>query len=299
MNNNQDNEARVEEDRGLAALVTIARFHNLAADAAQLKHAAATGRARFSAKDLVLSARSLGLKARIVALRVERLGSTPLPALVLDREGNHFILAKSDGKTALILEPGAPAPVIRPLEEITARSTGEMLLFASRASLAGELARFDFSWFIPAIVRYRRLLLETLGVSLVLQLFGLVSPLMFQVVMDKVLVNRTYSTLNVVCLTLLVASVFEVLLTGLRNYVFAHTTNRIDVELGARLFRHLVALPLGYFDARRVGDTVARVRELENIRNFLTGQALTAVIDIAFSFVFIGVMCLYSVWLTL
>ncbi|BCQ25907.1 hypothetical protein NK8_40910 [Caballeronia sp. NK8] len=129
-----------------------------------------------------------------------------------------------------------------------------MILFASRASLAGELARFDFSWFIPAIVRYRKLLLEVLGVSLALQVFGLVTPLMFQVVMDKVLVNRTFSTLNVVCMALFICAIFEVLLTGLRNYVFAHTTNRIDVELGARLFRHLVALPLGYFGARRVGD---------------------------------------------
>ncbi|HKT98825.1 MAG TPA: type I secretion system permease/ATPase [Paraburkholderia sp.] len=286
-------------DSGLSALVTIARFHNIAADPARLKHAAAVTTKQFSEKDLVLAARSLGLKARIVALDRARLEATPLPALVLDREGHHFILAKTDGKTALVLEPDGVAPVIKPLGEIVARSTGRMVLFASRASLAGDLARFDFSWFIPAIVRYRHLLLETLGVSLVLQLFGLVSPLMFQVVMDKVLVNRTYSTLNVVCMTLLVASVFEVLLAGLRNYVFAHTTNRIDVELGARLFRHLVALPLGYFGARRVGDTVARVRELENIRNFLTGQALTAIIDIAFSFVFIGVMCIYSGWLTL
>lgn len=299
MTENQDNEIKEVIDAGLAALVTIARFHNIAADTAQLRHAAAAGTGRFSGKDLVRSARSLGLKAGIVPLRLEKLTTTPLPALVLDRDGHHFILAKTDGKTALIAEPGGAAPTITPLEEVAARSTGEMLLFASRASLAGELARFDFSWFIPAIVRYRKLLLEVLGVSLVLQLFGLVSPLMFQVVMDKVLVNRTYSTLNVVCITLLVASVFEVLLTGLRNYVFAHTTNRIDVELGARLFRHLVALPLGYFGARRVGDTVARVRELENIRNFLTGQALTVVIDLTFSFVFIGVMCVYSMWLTL
>jgi subfamily B ATP-binding cassette protein HlyB/CyaB len=122
---------------------------------------------------------------------------------------------------------------------------------------------------------------------------------MFQVVMDKVLVNRAWSTLNVVCVVLFISSVFEVMLTGLRNYVLAHTTNRIDVELGARLFRHLVALPLAYFGARRVGDTVARVRELENIRNFLTGQVLTAVIDLTFSVVFIAVMCFYSVWLTL
>ncbi|MBN3751654.1 type I secretion system permease/ATPase [Paraburkholderia sp. Tr-20389] len=299
MNPSIDSAIGEKNDPGLWSLVTIARFHNIAADAAQLKHAAALATTQFSGKDLVLAAKSIGLKARIVTLRAHALPTAPLPALVLDRDGQHFILAKSDGKTALLLERGAAAPTVRPVEEILARSTGEIILFASRASLAGELARFDFSWFIPAIVRYRKLLLEVLGVSLVLQLFGLVSPLMFQVVMDKVLVNRTYSTLNVVCTTLLIASVFEVLLTGLRNYVFSHTTNRIDVELGARLFRHLVALPLGYFGARRVGDTVARVRELENIRNFLTGQALTAIIDIAFSFVFIGVMCLYSGWLTL
>jgi subfamily B ATP-binding cassette protein HlyB/CyaB len=279
--------------------VTLARFHGIAVDAAQLKHAAATGAERFTGKDLVLSARGIGLKARIVPLKAERLANAPLPALVLDREGKHFVLAKSDGKTALIMELGMAAPVVRPLEEIIERGNGSMLLFASRASLGGALAKFDFSWFIPAIIRYRRILLEVLGVSLVLQLFGLVSPLMFQVVMDKVLVNRTYSTLNVVCITLLVSSVFEVLLTGLRNYVFSHTTNRIDVELGSRLFRHLVALPLAYFGARRVGDTVARVRELENIRNFLTGQALTAFIDLTFSFIFIAVMCVYSVWLTL
>jgi subfamily B ATP-binding cassette protein HlyB/CyaB len=132
-----------------------------------------------------------------------------------------------------------------------------------------------------------------------LQIFGLVSPLMFQVVMDKVLVNRTYNTLAVVGIALFISSIFEVLLTGLRNFIFSHTTNRIDVELGARLFRHLIALPLPYFGARRVGDTVARVRELENIRNFMTGQALTAFIDLVFSVVFIGVMCVYSVWLTL
>lgn len=291
-------EAPLTPDAGLAALVDIARFHGIAADAAQLRHDAAIAGA-FDATDLVLVARRLGMKARIVALRAASISRTPLPALVLDREGRHFILAKTDGKTALVMEPGAVAPTVCLLEEILARSSGTMILFASRASIAGELARFDFSWFIPAIIRYRRLLLEVLGVSLVLQLFGLVSPLMFQVVMDKVLVNRTYSTLNVVCITLLASSVFEVALTGLRNYVFTHTTNRIDVELGARLFRHLVALPLAYFGARRVGDTVARVRELENIRNFLTGQALTAIIDLAFSFVFLAVMCVYSVWLTL
>lgn len=286
-------------DPGLAALVLIAQFHGLAVDPQQLRHAAGVSSGPFSAQELERAARSLGLKTRRVRVTAGRLSRTPLPALVLDREGRHCIFADCDGGRALIVEAGASSPTVTESDSIMARSDGHLLLFASRASLAGEFAHFDFSWFIPAIVKYRRLLLEVLSVSLLLQIFGLVSPLMFQVVMDKVLVNRTYSTLNVVCITLLICSTFEVLLTGLRTYVFSHTTNRIDVELGARLFRHLFALPLNYFAARRVGDTVARVRELENIRNFLTGQALTAVLDIVFSFVFIGVMCIYSVWLTL
>jgi len=286
-------------DPGLGALVLIARVHGIAADAAQLHHAAALKNDRFEEGDLIRAGRSLGLKVRAVTVTEDRLPNLPMPALLLDNNGEHCVLAGCDRSRALILECGATAPTVSTPAEAVSRSSGRILLFASRASLSGDLARFDFSWFIPAVVKYRRLLLEVLAVSLILQAFGLVSPLMFQVVMDKVLVNRAYSTLNIVSLALLASAIFEVLLTGLRNYVFAHTTNRIDVELGAKLFRHLVTLPLAYFEARRVGDTVARVRELENIRNFLTGQALTAAIDLVFSIVFLGVMCLYSVWLTL
>ncbi|HEY3597456.1 MAG TPA: type I secretion system permease/ATPase [Paraburkholderia sp.] len=291
--------SNAQSDPGLAALVIIAGFHGLAAEAEQLRHAVGGKSTRFDDRDLVLSARSLGLKTRKVHVSADRLAKTPLPALALDKDGQHFILAGCDGERALVLEPGASAPTVSQPQTVFARCAGQMLVFASRASLAGDMARFDFSWFIPAVVKYRRLLIEVLIVSAVLQVFGLVSPLMFQVVMDKVLVNRAFNTLNVVCIALFISSVFEVLLTGLRNYVFSHTANRIDVELGARLFRHLLALPLAYFAVRRVGDTVARVRELENIRNFLTGQALTAVIDLFFSVVFLAVMCIYSVPLTL
>ncbi|HTV33644.1 MAG TPA: type I secretion system permease/ATPase, partial [Methylocella sp.] len=134
--------------------------------------------------------------------------------------------------------------------------------------------------------------------SFFLQLFGLVSPLIFQVVIDKVLVHRSLSTLDILVTGLMTISVFETLLGIIRTYTFSHTTNRIDVELGARLFRHLLALPIGYFQSRRVGDSVARVRELENIRNFLTSSALTLIIDLFFTFVFLIVMFLYSPLLT-
>src|SRR3546814_1185624 len=117
--------------------------------------------------------------------------------------------------------------------------------------------------------------------------------------MDKVLVHHALITLEVIAIGMVSIAVFEVVLSGLRTYVFAHTTSRIDVELGARLFRHILALPLAYFESRRVGDTIARVRELENIRNFLTGQTLTSVLDLLFTFVFLAVMFFYSGWLTL
>jgi subfamily B ATP-binding cassette protein HlyB/CyaB len=142
--------------------------------------------------------------------------------------------------------------------------------------------------------KYRGLLSEVLVASFFLQLFALVSPLFFQVVIDKVLVHRSLSTLDVLMIGLVAIAVFETVLGILRTYLFSHTTNRIDVELGARLFRHLMALPIAYFQARRVGDSVARVRELENIRNFLTSSALTLVIDLFFTFVFLAVMFFYS-----
>src|SRR4029077_17978474 len=159
-----------------------------------------------------------------------------------------------------------------------------LILMARRASLLDLTRRFDITWFLGALHKYRRLLSEVLLASFFLQVFALVSPLFFQVVIDKVLVHRSMSTLDVLVIGLVTISIFETALGVLRTYLFAHTTNRIDVELGARLFRHLMALPIGYFQSRRVGDSVARVRELENIRQFLTGSALTLVVDLAFTF---------------
>src|SRR5215475_2829105 len=167
-----------------------------------------------------------------------------------------------------------------------------------RAGLSELSRRFDVTWFLGAIKKYRRLLGEVLVASFFLQVFALVSPLFFQVVIDKVLVHRTLGTLDVLILGLVTIAVFETILGILRTHLFAHTTNRIDVELGARLFRHLMALPIAYFQARLVGDSVARVRELENIRNFLTGSALTLTIDLFFTVVFLAVMFIYSPMLT-
>jgi subfamily B ATP-binding cassette protein HlyB/CyaB len=289
-------------DTGLACLVMMARLHGVAADPAQLKHEFSTGEP-LSATDILLAAKRLSLQAKTVKTDISRLSKTPLPAIAIgkDLQGNtqFFILARIEGEQVLIQNPVQGRPETISLIDFQERWSGQLILFTSRSALASEMSKFDFTWFIPAIVKYRKLLGEVLLVSFAIQIFALITPLFFQVVMDKVLVHRGFTTLDVIAVGLGVVVVFEVTLTALRSYVFAHTTSRIDVELGARLFRHLLTLPLSYFQARRVGDSVARVRELENIRSFLTGNAITLILDLLFSVVFIAVMLNYSGWLTL
>ena len=296
--------ASTEPPSGLQALCLLARLHHVAADPAHLAHELGWSPSDpVTTTGLLLTARHLGLKAKLTRTSIDRLGLSPLPALALMNDGGVVVLAQCDGQRVLMQDPGGAIqggrPVIEPVSVFASQWTGQLILVTSRASLAGALAKFDFSWFVPSLVKYRHLLGQVLVVSLFLQLFALVSPLFFQVVMDKVLVHHGVSTLDVIVIGLVVIVLFESVLTTLRTYIFSHTTSRIDVELGARLFRHLMRLPLAYFQARRVGDSVARVRELENIRGFLTGNALTLVLDAVFSVVFIGVMLLYSVPLTL
>ncbi len=290
----------------LLALCFVARVHQVAADPATLRHALGLSPSEPLSIDLfVAAARHIGLKAKVVRTTLARLPHLSLPALVVLRGGQAAenasvaVLARVDGERVLLHDPAKGRPVIEPVDTFARQWTGEVILIASRATLAAELSQFDFSWFIPSLVKHRRLLGEVLLISFMLQLFALVSPLFFQVVMDKVLVHRGLTTLDVLIIGLLVVVIFESVLSYLRTYVFSHTTSRIDVELGSRLFRHLLQLPLSYFQARRAGDSVARVRELENIRSFLTGNALTVVLDVFFCGVFIAVMFFYSATLTL
>ncbi len=285
-------------DTGSACLALLARFLGLPADPEHIRHQRGTSEP-FSAQDIVLAAKSLGLKAKTIESDWTRLPKTPLPAIARHRDGHFFILARLDEEKVLIQDPLEKHPMTLPRDLFEQSWSGELILMTRRSGLLGGSGKFDFSWFIPAIVKYRRLFTEVLAASFFIQLFALITPLFFQVVIDKVLVHRGLTTLDVLAIGLLAVSVFEVVLSGLRTYLFSHTTNRIDVTLGAKLFDHLLRLPLAYFKARRVGDSVARVRELETIRNFITGSGLTVVIDLFFTVVFFVVMYIYSPMLTL
>jgi subfamily B ATP-binding cassette protein HlyB/CyaB len=288
------------QNTGLTCFVLVLRFLGIAADPEQLVHRYGH---EFGEEQILRCAKELKVKARAIDSDWSRLATTTLPVIALHRDGSFFIITKltntdPEGGSVRLHSPIAGKWDTVNREEFEAQWTGKLILMTRRAGL-GELARkFDVTWFLQAMHKYRRLLVEVLVASFFLQLFALVSPLFFQVVIDKVLVHRGLSTLDIILFGLIVVAIFESLLTALRTYVFSHTTNRIDVELGARLFRHLAALPIAYFEARRTGDSVARVRELENIRNFLTSSALTLVIDLFFTFVFLGVMAFYSMELT-
>jgi len=160
-------------------------------------------------------------------------------------------------------------------------------------------AAFGFRWFYNEILHYRNVMAEVLTGSFVVQLFGLVTPLFTQVILDKVIVHRSMTTLDVLAVAFIAVALFEFLLNTTRNYIFIHTANKIDAKLGSKLFRHLFALPFVYFESRKVGNIVARVRELDNIRDFITNKSVSVIVDLCFSLVFVAVIFLYSVKLTL
>ncbi len=293
MTSNENQEIR---DPGLYVLASLLRVHSIGVAPEQIRHR--FGGVPIGVTEMLRCAKDFGLKARERSIRWEGLASMPMPAIAAQRDGGFLLLGKASEDRILVQRPYAPRPEFMTRAQFETVFDGRVVLMTRRAGLVDLSRRFDITWFIGAIYKYRFQLGEVFAASFFLQLFALIAPLFFQVVIDKVLVHHSPSTLDVLVIGLVAVSVFETILGILRTYLFAHTTNRIDVELGARLFGHLLALPISYFKARRVGDSVARVRELENIRNFLTSSALTLVIDLFFTFVFLAVMLLYSPLLT-
>ncbi|MGI9275775.1 MAG: type I secretion system permease/ATPase [Endozoicomonas sp.] len=242
---------------------------------------------------MVRAGKSLKLRAREVVIKPGRLDRAAFPFIAIDDNDEFFLVVAQRENKVLIQKPGVP-PLTEDIDRFWQEWRGRAIYITRRSLLRDKDNQFDLSWFVPSVVKYRHMFRDVLIASFFIQLFALLTPLIFQVVMDKVLVHSAELTLQVLVISLVVISFYEVVLGGLRTYVFSHTTSRVDVELGTELFRHLLRLPVAFFQSRPVGQVVSRVRELENIRNFLTGSALTLVIDLVFSLLFIAVMFLYS-----
>jgi subfamily B ATP-binding cassette protein HlyB/CyaB len=304
----------------LICLATAARVAGLPVDPEGLLRA-------FPSRDtdaipiiLLRAAKKIGLKAKKISTSLERIDKLPQPSLLLCPDGDVFVLLRAeppaesqdnpetDTKAAgsalksgkvMLFHPREKRPFVWTFEQLSEKWDGIAMPLTKRFSFSELSRKFGIGWFLPVILRFKKHLSEVFIGSFFLQTFGLITPLFSQVIIDKVLVHKGISTLDILVLGLVIINVFEMILGVTRTYLFSHTTNRVDVILGSKLFKHLLALPLPYFEARTVGTTIARVRELDTIRSFITGTALTVVLDLIFTVVFIAVMFYYSPKLTL
>jgi len=286
------------KDTGLLSLAAVARLQSGAVETEQIFARFALTERPLTTDELLRAAKQLGFKAKAAHLSIEKIDQSILPAIGSSSEGEHFTLLRKKSANAYLVYLPAAA-------ETREISAAELNILASKSWIVvrgskaeAQSSSFGLSWFLPALKRYKHLFAEVILLSFFLQIFALMTPLFFQLVMDKVLVHRGFTTLEVLAVGFLALAIFDAVMGGLRNYLFAHTANRVDVELGAKLYQHLLRLPQAYFEARQVGQSVARVRELETIRNFITGTALTLIVDLSFTLIFFAVMYLYSPLLT-
>jgi ATP-binding cassette, subfamily B, bacterial HlyB/CyaB len=240
----------------------------------------------------------MGLRAQLVAIPATAIGRIETPALILFQE-NLAVLYEVNSREVAIGIPEVGQIKRYRLDTFADiwGAQGEILLLQKTADTPQQ--KFGLAWFLPAVAKHRKILIEVLVASLFVQALGLANPLMIQVIIDKVITQNSIDTLQVLGIFLVVIAIFEGLLTTLRTYLFVETTNRIDLTLGSEIIDHLFRLPLRYFEKRPVGELSSRVNELENIRQFLTGTALTVVLDSIFSVIYIVVMLIYSWLLTL
>lgn len=243
--------------------------------------------------------RKYSLTSQLLRPTAEELREVAVPAIAKMKNGGFVIVAVNNDEAVYLLDPNLQKPIALPRQQFLEVWTGELLIFSARFSWSFFKKKYNLPWFFMVLSHYRTYLYEVLAAAFFLQLMGIAMPLITQVILDKVIGNHGMSTLNVIGIGMIIFCFFQALLGGLRTYLLNHTTNKLDAILGTRLFRHLISLPLPYYESRRVGDTLMRVSALNSIREFLTGQALTTILDMFFSLVFVAFMLYYSVPLTL
>ncbi len=241
----------------------------------------------------------LGLRASGLQPNSEELLSrAPFPAILM-LKNTPIIIWESSKDQVLISDPREEQKWVETKFLFEVSKAEELSLLCIEKNVNAPKARFGLSWFIPSIKKHKSALAQVVITSFFVQLLGLFNPLLIQQIIDAVISQGNYSSLNVLGTLLIAMALAQALLGSLRTYLFSDTTNRIDISLGASIINHLLRLPLSYFAKRPVGEVSSRIGELERIRSFLTGTALTVLLDAIFSFIYIGVMLLYSVPLTI
>lgn len=240
-----------------------------------------------------------GLRSRLLHLKAEELRDVEVPAMIQLKNGHYAVLVVFSDAVVFVVDPAESQPLAIPSNQFEENWTGDILVFSAKWNWEYFCKRYNLPWFFQVLKHYRKYLGEALLAAFFLQLMGIGMPLITQVIIDKVIGNNGFSTLTVIGCSMVIFFFMQSLLGALKTYFLAHTTNKLDAILGTRLFRHMISLPLPYYESRRVGDTLMRVEALTSIREFLTGTGLMTILDVFFSAVFLAFMLYYSVPLTL
>lgn len=294
-------ETNKELESVMFSFLTLAKYMGVQAKQADLQRIVDNTNVDEGEVMLLYFAKHYKLKSKLCKLDIEKLVKKKdkvLPLIAKTKEGKFFIIAKLQEDKAVVLFYDNKMPEVIEISKLKEICDDTAVLIGRRFKEAAETF-FSFKWFIPTILKFKKEFILVLVSIFVVQILGILTPVMTQVVVDKVLSHRTLSTLQVLAVGIFIVYVFELILSLAKNYLFTHTTNRIDVMLSSKLFNHLFALPLRYFESRRAGETVARVRELDSIRHFLTGTPLSSMIDLFFIIVYIVVLLFYSPSLTM
>lgn len=283
---------------GLIAFDIICKVNNINIDLRAIVRENGITDKEISREELLAIAKKAEFKAKVKTMDLPNTKKYPYPAIFILKNNTFGVILKPDfdNEKALIFIPEDKNAKEVTFADLTEISTGEIIFLTHK--LMNEQIKFGFKWFFVEIMKYKRIIAEVMLGSFVVQLFGLVTPLFTQVILDKVIVHRSMSTLDVLGIAFVAVTIFEFLLNLTRNYIFIHTANKIDAKLGSKLFNHLFALPFVYFESRKVGNIISRVRELDQIREFITNKSVSVIIDLFFSTVFLIVMFIYSKFLT-
>ena len=286
-------------DTGLACLIAIAKYYNIPADYRQLERAYVLKEGSVDFMTIVRAARDLKLKARMYeGLKEADLDKLVYPVLIKLRSGRSVVITTIREGNIYVMDPAfSQQPVKIDRYKLLLDWTGDAILFTRRYELDKKKSKFDLRWFVPVMAKYLPLWRSVLFLSLILQVLGLASPFFVQNIIDKVLVHRAAEALDILVLGMVVCTVFQQIMEGLRTYIFANITSKMDVVLSSRLYRNITSLPISYFQKWQVGDVVSRVGELETLRNFMTNNSLMIVLDITFAIIYIAVMFIYYSWI--
>ena len=290
-----------KKDTGLLVLAAIAKFYEIPVDLQQLERAYILEKGQVKKNVLVRAAQDLGLKASLRNFADPSiLEHMPLPVMLQKQDNKWLMLLAVEDNSAKILEPDRSADIFAvKINELKRKINGTAVLVTRRYELPLKKQSFGIRWFLPVLYKYGRLLRNVFLLSFLLQGIGLAAPLFMQVIIDRVLVHHSVDTLDVLLAGMLLTQLFQYWLKGLRSYLFTNVTSKVDAVLGSRLYRRLVRLPKKYFDNWAVGDITARMGELENLRDFLTGSSLTIVLDILFAVIYLLVLFYYNVILSI